>query len=450
MFKKVLIANRGEIALRVLRTLKDMGIKSVAVHSTADTDAMHVRLANESVCIGPPPSRESYLNKTALLAAAEITGADAIHPGFGFLSENADFAHMVEEHHIKFIGPRSHHIKQMGDKMRAKETALKLGIPLVPGSDGCLSEGENFSALFKKVGFPLLIKAAHGGGGKGMRVVATADQFEKSLQLTRAEALANFGADAVYIEKYLETPRHIELQIIGDQYKNAVVLGERDCSLQRNHQKIWEEAPAPGVPQEALNALITTVQKAVSEMGYEGVGTFEFLFEKGRFYFIEMNTRIQVEHPVTEMITGIDLIKEQIRIAAGEPLGYTQEDIRPKGHAIECRINAEDPLTFAPSPQKVEAYLPPGGPHIRVDSGLYQGYTIPPYYDSLIAKLIAYGNTRAECLAHLRRALSEYVISGPKTLIPLHLQLANQKDIIEGTYHIHWLENWIAGREQAA
>jgi acetyl-CoA carboxylase biotin carboxylase subunit len=449
MFRKVLIANRGEIALRILRTLKDMNIASVAVHSTADAEAMHVRLADERVCIGPPPARDSYLNTSALLAAAEMTGAEAIHPGVGFLSESSTFARMVEEHGLVFIGPKPAHIDVMGDKIRAKEEAKRLGLPCVPGSDGCLSHLEDPKELIPLIGFPMLLKATHGGGGKGMQVVTHAGELEEKLAIAKAEAKNNFGSDSMYAERYLTRPRHIEFQIISDG-KNAVVLGERECSVQRRHQKIWEEAPAPGMPRELIRDFSKTIKKAMEDMGYVGAGTLEFLFEKDTFYFIEMNTRIQVEHPITEAITGVDLIKLQVEIAAGKPLALRQEDVQLKGHAIECRINAEDPVTFTPSPGKVEAYLPPGGPHVRVDSPLYPGYRIPPYYDSLVSKLIAHGDTREACLAHLRRALAEYVITGPRTLLPLHRRLADAAAIKEGTYHIHWLEQWLSDDSEAA
>ncbi|TGW15555.1 acetyl-CoA carboxylase biotin carboxylase subunit [Candidatus Hepatobacter penaei] len=450
MFQKVLIANRGEIALRILRALKEMNIRSVAVHSMADVDAMHVRLADESVCIGPALSRESYLNATSILAAAELTNADAIHPGVGFLSENADFARMVEDHGITFIGPSPAHMMMMGHKVKAKQAAHDMGLPLVPGSEGHVTSPSEASSCVKKLGYPFLMKAVHGGGGKGMRVVRQGDDVAKTLSLTRAEALANFGSDEVYLERYLETPRHIELQVLADQAGNVLILGERDCSVQRRHQKIWEEAPAPGIDRALVEALSEKAAAAMKRMGYVGAGTLEFLFEDGEFYFIEMNTRIQVEHPVTEMITGIDLIKEQIKVAYGDSLSLKQEDVVVKGHAVECRINAEDPETFLPAPGLIEAYLPPGGPHVRVDSGLYQGYKVPPYYDSLIAKLIVYGDTRAECLQRLKRALGEYVISGPSTLIPLHRRLVEDPVIHEGAYHIHWLEHWMERCAQAA
>lgn len=450
MFRKVLIANRGEIALRILRALKEMNIHTVTVHSTADESAMHVQLADESVCIGPGPSKESYLNMTSILAAAEVTGADAIHPGVGFLSENAQFARMAEAHNLAFIGPSAEHIEVMGDKIRAKKAAADMGIPLVPGSNELSGDTADIKKVVDRIGYPLLIKAAHGGGGKGMRLVQRSDNFLKELEITRAEAMANFGSDSVYLERYLEKPKHIELQLLGDKHGNLVFLGERDCSIQRRHQKVWEEAPAPFLPRSLLDNLIKKIRPALQKMGYVGAGTLEFLYENNQFYFIEMNTRLQVEHPVTEMITGIDLVKEQIRIAAGEKLSFTQEDVTFKGHAIECRINAENPDTFLPTPGKIAAYLPPGGPHIRVDSALYQGYVIPPYYDSLVSKLVAYGETREQCLAHLKRALDEYVIAGPDTLIPLHKKLVTSQDVHEGQYHIHWLEEWLCQHEKAA
>lgn len=443
MFEKVLIANRGEIALRILRACKEMGIRTVAAHSTADADAMHVRLADESVCIGPPAAKSSYLNIPAILSAAEITGANAVHPGVGFLSENATFAQMVEEHGMAFIGPTPEHIAVMGDKIKAKETAVMLGLPVVPGSDGTLSSGEETQEIADKIGYPVLIKAASGGGGKGMKVAFSKAELKESLKIAQAEANANFGNDAVYLEKYLKTPRHIEIQVLADQYGNVLHLGERDCSIQRRHQKVWEEAPSPALTPKMRDELGERVRKAIKKLGYRGVGTLEFLFENGQFYFIEMNTRLQVEHPITEMITGIDLVQEQIRVAAGYPLSFKQEDITWKGHAIECRINAENPETFIPSPGKVEAYLAPGGLHVRIDSALYAGYQIPPNYDSLIAKVIVYGKDREDCLARLRRVLDEYVLTGVQTLLPLHRRLALAPDIVSGDYTIHWLENFL-------
>lgn len=444
MFHKVLIANRGEIALRILRACREMGIQVVAVHSSADSDAMHVRLADESICIGPASSRDSYLNMQAILSAADVSGADAIHPGVGFLSENATFAEMVAEHGMTFIGPSPEHLRIMGDKVTAKKTAVELGIPVVPGSDGALSSGDNIEELASRLGYPVLIKAAAGGGGKGMRVAQTSTNLEEALNFARTEAKACFGNDEVYMEKYLGRPRHIEVQVIADTHGNVAHLGERDCSLQRNHQKVWEEAPSPAISPEAREKLGGVVVKAIKKLGYHGVGTIEFLYEDGEFYFIEMNTRLQVEHPITEMITGIDLVREQIRIAAGLPLSFRQEDVQFKGHAIECRINAEHPETFMPSPGKIVDYLSPGGYGVRVDSHIYQGYQIPPYYDSLVAKLIIYGDTREECLSRARRAIHEYVITGVNTLLPLHYELSLNPDVIQGEYDIHWLTKWLA------
>jgi acetyl-CoA carboxylase biotin carboxylase subunit len=446
MFDKILIANRGEIALRVLRACKELGIATVAVHSTADADAMHVRLADESVCIGPPAARDSYLNVPALLAACEITGADAVHPGYGFLSENARFAEILEEHNIHFIGPRPAHIRLMGDKIEAKRTARRLGIPVVPGSEsGVTSEAEAL-AIARDIGFPVLIKAAAGGGGRGMKVAASADELSSSLATARAESKAAFGDDTVYLEKYLARPRHIEIQVLGDGRGRAIHLGERDCSLQRRHQKVWEEGPSPALDAAARARIGSTVAKAMQQMKYLGVGTVEFLYEDGEFYFIEMNTRIQVEHPVTEMITGIDLVLEQIRIAAGGDLPVTQDEVVINGHAIECRVNAENPVTFRPSPGKILQYHPPGGLGVRIDSAVYQGYVIPPYYDSLVGKLIVHGKTRGECLMRLRRALDEMVVEGIETTLPLFRALVREPDIIDGDYHIHWLEQYLAGQ----
>ena len=445
MFKKILIANRGEIALRILRACHEMGIKVVAIHSTADTDAMHVRLADERVCIGPPPSKDSYLNVAAILSAAEITGVDAIHPGVGFLSENQNFAQMVEEHGYTFIGPSPEHIRIMGDKITAKETVKALGIPVVPGSDGSIINLDHAKELAQGIGYPVLIKAAAGGGGRGMKVAHSEKELADAFHFAQAEAKAAFGNDQVFMEKYLEKPRHIEIQVLADHHGHAVHLGERDCSVQRRHQKVWEEAPSPVVTEEQRNKLGTLVARAVEKMGYRGVGTFEFLYEKGEFFFIEMNTRIQVEHPVTEMITGMDLIREQIRVAAGEPLGFTQEDVTFLGHAIECRVNAEDHETFIPSPGLIKEYHAPGGLRVRVDSPLYAGYKIPPYYDSLVAKLIVLGKDREECINRLRRALNEYVIDGVKTILPLHRALVDNEDIQKGDYHIHWLEKEFFG-----
>jgi acetyl-CoA carboxylase biotin carboxylase subunit len=438
-----LIANRGEIALRIQRACKEIGIATVAVHSTADADAMHVRLADESVCIGPPPAAESYLNIPLLRAACEITGADAIHPGYGFLSENARFAEILEEHGITFIGPTSEHIRLMGDKIEAKATAKRLGIPVVPGSDGAITNEAQGARIAKEMGFPVLVKAAAGGGGRGMKVARTAEDLDIAIKTARAEAKAAFGDDSVYLEKYLEKPRHIEVQVFGDGSGNAVHLGERDCSLQRRHQKVMEEAPSPALNAEARARIGTTVAKAMQKLRYRGAGTVEFLYEDGDFAFIEMNTRLQVEHPVTEMITGLDLVIEQIRIASGAPLSISQSDVTISGHAIECRINAENARTFMPSPGTISYWHPPGGLGVRVDSGAYQGYRIPPYYDSLIGKLIVHGKNRNECLMRLKRCLSEFVIEGIETTIPLFADLVNQPDIANGVYDIHWLEKFL-------
>ncbi|MBC8051258.1 MAG: acetyl-CoA carboxylase biotin carboxylase subunit [Hyphomicrobiales bacterium] len=446
MFDKILIANRGEIALRIERACKELGIATVAVHSTADSDAMHVRLADESVCIGPPAAKDSYLNIPALMAACEITGADAVHPGYGFLSENARFAEILEEHDITFIGPTSEHIRLMGDKITAKETAKKLGIPVVPGSAGAVGGDDEAREIARGIGYPVLIKATAGGGGRGMKVARTEADLPIAMATARAESKAAFGNDSLYMEKYLTKPRHIEIQVIGDGRGNAVHIGERDCSLQRRHQKIWEEAPSPALNANQREEIGATVAKAVAAIGYRGVGTVEFLFEDGEFYFIEMNTRLQVEHPVTEMITGIDLVIEQIRIASGAPLSFTQEDLRFEGHAIECRINAENSQTFRPSPGKITYWHPPGGLGVRVDSGVYAGYTIPPYYDSLIGKLIVYGKNRNECLMRLRRSLGEFVIDGIETTIPLFNALITEPDIVDGIYDIHWLEKYLSER----
>ncbi|MBI1202833.1 MAG: acetyl-CoA carboxylase biotin carboxylase subunit [Rhodopseudomonas sp.] len=444
MFDKILIANRGEIALRVLRACKELGIKTVAVHSTADADAMHVRFADESVCIGPPSAKDSYLNVPAILSACEITGADAVHPGYGFLSENARFAEILADHGLHFIGPKAEHIRIMGDKIEAKRTAKRLGIPVVPGSDGGVTDDAEATRISAEIGYPVLIKAAAGGGGKGMRVARSAEELSGALSTARAEAKANFGSDAVYIEKYLGKPRHIEIQVLGDGKGNAVHLGERDCSLQRRHQKVLEESPSPALNIEARNKIGETVAKAMRELKYLGVGTVEFLYEDGEFYFIEMNTRIQVEHPVTEMITGIDLIFEQIRVAAGAELSLKQSDIEFRGHSIECRINAEHPVTFRPSPGKILHYHAPGGLGVRIDSAVYQGYSIPPYYDSLVGKLIVHGKTRQEALMRLNRALEEVVVDGIDTTLPLFRTLVREADIIDGNYHIHWLEQFLA------
>ncbi|MDT9598375.1 acetyl-CoA carboxylase biotin carboxylase subunit [Sphingosinicella rhizophila] len=441
---KVLIANRGEIALRIHRACHEMGIKTVAVHSTADSDAMHVRLADEAICIGPPPATDSYLNIPNIISAAEIAHADAIHPGYGFLSENARFAEIVELHNIIWIGPKPEHIRTMGDKVEAKRTAARLGLPLVPGSDGPVEGIEEARAVAAETGYPLIVKAASGGGGRGMKVVAGASELESQIMQARSEAKNAFGDDTVYIEKYLGDPRHIEFQIFGDGNGNAIHLGERDCSLQRRHQKVLEEAPSPVVSAEERDRMGTIVAKAMAEMGYRGAGTIEFLYENGEFYFIEMNTRLQVEHPVTEMITGMDLVREQIRVAEGHPLSCSQDQIKFQGHAIECRINAEDPQNFTPSPGTVKGFHAPGGMHVRVDSGLYVGYKVPPYYDSMIAKLIVYGSTRERCIMRLRRALEEFVIEGMKTTIPLHQKLIGDPEFQAGDYTIKWLEEWLA------
>ncbi|WP_017672685.1 acetyl-CoA carboxylase biotin carboxylase subunit [Blastomonas sp. AAP53] len=445
--KKILIANRGEIALRIHRAAHEMGIKTVAVHSTADADAMHVRLADEAICIGPPPAGQSYLNIANIISAAEISQADAIHPGYGFLSENAKFAEIVEAHKIIWIGPKPEHIRTMGDKVEAKKTAGALGMPLVPGSDGAIKDISEAKIIAASIGYPVLIKAASGGGGRGMKVVPSEDQLETLMQQAGSEAKSAFGDDTVYMEKYLGNPRHIEFQVFGDGKGNAIHLGERDCSLQRRHQKVLEEAPSPVITAEERERMGGVVTKAMADMGYRGAGTIEFLWENGEFYFIEMNTRLQVEHPVTEAITGVDLVREQIRIAEGHPLSVKQDEIEFRGHAIECRINAEDPRTFAPSPGLVSHYHPPGGMHVRVDSGLYAGYRIPPYYDSMIAKVIVYGRTRQGCIMRLKRALEEFVVQGVKTTIPLHQELLNQPDFLSGDYTIKWLEQWLAELE---
>lgn len=444
MFKKILIANRGEIALRVLRACRELGIASVAVHSTADADAMHVRLADESVCIGPALARDSYLNMPAIISAALITGAEAIHPGYGFLSENAAFAEMVEAHHLVFIGPTAQHIRMMGDKITAKTTMAELNVPLVPGSPGELASLEEAKAVADKIMYPVLIKAAAGGGGRGMKVARSAGELEAAWREARAEAAAAFGNNAVYMEKYLDKPRHIELQVLADNHGEVVHIGERDCSLQRRHQKVLEEAGSPVISAEQRDALGKTVTDALKKIGYRNAGTLEFLYQDGQFAFIEMNTRLQVEHPVSEAISGIDLVREQIRIAAGETLGYTQKDIEFSGHAIECRITAEDPVTFAPSPGTVVMFHPPGGLGIRVDSALYAGYRVPPHYDSLIAKLITHGRTREEAIARMKRALHEFVITGIKTTIPLHQRILEAPEFVAGDYTIHWLERFVA------
>ncbi len=443
MFDKILIANRGEIALRIQRACKELGIATVAIHSTADEDAMHVRLADESVCIGPPAANLSYLNIPEIMAACEVTGANAVHPGYGFLSENARFAEILEDHDIAFIGPTAEHIRLMGDKITAKDTVKKLGIPVVPGSDGAVNSLNEAKKVAKEIGYPVLLKAAAGGGGRGMKVAQTEKDLSVALSTAKSESKAAFGDDTMYMEKYLGKPRHIEVQVIGDGKGHAVHLGERDCSLQRRHQKVWEEAPSPALNEEEREKIGNIVAKAIGDLGYRGAGTIEFLYENGEFYFIEMNTRLQVEHPVTEMITGLDLVIEQIRVASGAPLSFTQEDITLRGHAIECRINAENARTFMPSPGKINYFHPPGGLGVRVDSGVYQGYSIPPYYDSLIGKLIVHGKTRNECMMRLRRALSEFVIDGIDTTIPLFVDLLNEPDIVNGAYDIHWLEKYL-------
>ncbi|MDY0873170.1 acetyl-CoA carboxylase biotin carboxylase subunit [Dongia rigui] len=442
MFEKVLIANRGEIALRIHRACREMGIRTVAVHSTADADAMHVRLADESVCIGPAPSRDSYLNMAAIISAATITGADAIHPGIGFLSENAKFASMVEEHGFTFIGPSPEHLSQMGDKVEAKATARKFGIPCVPGSDGAISDADA-PRIAEETGYPVLLKAAAGGGGKGMKVANNPGELKEALAMAKAEAKAAFGNDQMYMEKYLGHPRHIEIQILADNHGNAVHLGERDCSLQRRHQKVLEEAPSPALNADQRAEIGEIAVKAVKAMGYRSVGTIEFLFQDGKFYFIEMNTRLQIEHPISEMITGIDLVREQIRVASGAPLGFGQQDITFTGHAFECRINAEDPVTFMPSPGLITDFHAAGGLGVRVDSALYAGYKVPSNYDSLIAKLVVHGKTRNEALMRARRALEEMVILGVKTNIPLHQRLVTAPDFINGDYDIRWLEKFV-------
>jgi acetyl-CoA carboxylase biotin carboxylase subunit len=444
MFEKVLIANRGEIALRIHRACREMGIRTVAVHSTADDNAMHVRLADESVCIGPPRARDSYLNIPAILSAARITGADAIHPGLGFLAENANFAAMVEEHGFTFIGPTPEHIRLMGDKVAAKRAAIELGIPVVPGSDGGVADVGAAAEAAARIGYPVLVKASGGGGGKGMRVAQNPDELKNAVPAAQNEATAFFGNPEVYLERYLAHPRHIEVQILGDGQGGVIHLGERDCSLQRKHQKLLEETPSPALNAAERQRLGRVVTDAMKKLGYKSAGTIEFLYENGEFFFIEMNTRIQVEHPISEMVSGIDLVREQIRIAAGATLGYRQEDIELRGHAIECRINAENSQTFMPSPGLVTSYLAPGGLGVRVDSALYQGYTVPPNYDSLVAKLVVHGTTRNECLMRMRRALQEYVIAGIDTTIPLHQRLVAAPDFINGAYDIHWLEGFVA------
>jgi acetyl-CoA carboxylase biotin carboxylase subunit len=450
MFEKVLIANRGEIALRVNRACKEMGIATVAIHSTADADSMHVRLADESVCVGPPPASQSYLNIPAIISACEITGADAIHPGYGFLSENAHFVDIVKEHGITFIGPEADHIRLMGDKIAAKQAVKSLGIPTVPGSEGAITSESEASDFANAMGYPVLIKAAAGGGGRGMKVARSLSELPLAFSTARTEAKAAFGDDTVYMEKYLEKPRHIEIQVIADSHGKVLHLGERDCSLQRRHQKVWEEAPSPALNVDARNQIGKTVTQALIKLGYLGVGTVEFLYEHGQFFFIEMNTRLQVEHPVTELVTGLDLVREQIRIADGSHLELDQSDVVIAGHAIECRINAESAFTFQPSPGKITDFHAPGGLGVRMDSAAYAGYRIPPYYDSLVGKLIVHGKSRNECLMRLRRALDELVIGGIDTTIPLFRELIKQPDILDGEYNIHWLEHYLARRSPGA
>ncbi|MDA0186786.1 acetyl-CoA carboxylase biotin carboxylase subunit [Roseicyclus sp.] len=444
MFKKILIANRGEIALRVVRAAREMGVATVAVHSTADSDAMHVRMADEAICIGPPPSGQSYLSMAAIISACEITGAEAIHPGYGFLSENASFVQAVEDHGIKFIGPSAAHIRLMGDKITAKDTMKKLGVPCVPGSDGGVATLDAAYAVGEEAGYPVIVKATAGGGGRGMKLARNKDEMETAFRTARAEAKAAFGNDEVYIEKYLGRPRHIEVQIFGDGRGRAVHLGERDCSLQRRHQKVFEEAPGPAIDEATRARIGQTCAKAVADLGYEGAGTIEFLFEDGEFFFIEMNTRLQVEHPVTEAIMGVDLVREQIRVAAGLPMSFQQEDLAVNGHAIEVRINAEKLPNFAPSPGKITQYHAPGGLGVRMDSAIYDGYRIPPYYDSLIGKLIVHGRDRPEALARLSRALGELIIDGIDTTVPLFHALLQTPEVQSGDYTIHWLEGWLA------
>jgi acetyl-CoA carboxylase, biotin carboxylase subunit len=448
MFDKVLIANRGEIALRINRACKEMGISTVAIHSTADADAMHVRLADESVCVGPPPAAQSYLNMPQIIAACEITGAEAIHPGYGFLSESARFAEIVKEHGLTFIGPEPEHIRLMGDKIAAKKAMAELGIPIVPGSEGAIKSDEEAARVAAQIGYPVLIKAAAGGGGRGMKLAREASELPFALSTARAEAKAAFGDDAVYIEKYLERPRHIEVQVLADSSGKVVHLGERDCSLQRRHQKMWEEALSPALNTAQREEIGRIVTRALEKLGYLGAGTVEFLYEDGHFHFIEMNTRLQVEHPVTEAITGIDIVREQIRIASGGVLELEQSDIVFSGHAIECRVNAENAFTFQPSPGLITQFHAPGGLGVRFDSAIYTGYRIPPYYDSLAGKLIVHGKNRNECLMRLRRALDELVVGGIETTIPLFQQLVREHDILNGDYNIHWLENWLAKRER--
>ena len=448
MFDKILIANRGEIALRVIRACQEMGIQTVAVHSTADSDAMHVRMADESVCVGPPSGLESYLSMPAILAACEISGAQAIHPGYGFLSENANFVQAVEDHGLKFIGPTAEHIRIMGDKITAKDTMKALGVPCVPGSDGGVDSLNDAHEVAADIGYPVIIKATAGGGGRGMKVARTAKELESAFLTARAEGKAAFGNDEVYIEKYLTTPRHIEIQVFGDGKGRAVHLGERDCSLQRRHQKVLEEAPGPCISDKERKLIGKTCADAVAKIDYIGAGTIEFLYENGEFYFIEMNTRLQVEHPVTEAIFGVDLVREQICVASGQPLSFVQEQLEINGHSIEVRINAEKLPDFSPSPGKVTAYHAPGGLGVRMDSALYNGYSIPPYYDSLIGKLIVHGENRKEAIARLKRALGELIIDGIDTTVPLFEELLNEDDIVNGVYTIHWLEEWLEGRSK--
>jgi acetyl-CoA carboxylase biotin carboxylase subunit len=450
MFDKILIANRGEIALRVHRACKEMGIATVAVHSEADASAMHVRLADESVCIGPAAAAKSYLNIPSIIAACEITGAQAVHPGYGFLSENARFAEIVNAHGYTFIGPKPEHIRMMGDKITAKQAVKDVGIPVVPGSDGGVTTEEEAMAAAEAIGFPVLIKAASGGGGRGMKVALDREGLAEAVSTARSEARAAFGDDTVYLERYLQRPRHIELQVIADSFGNVVHLGERDCSLQRRHQKVMEEAPSPAIDSAMRSKIGKVVVDAIKAIGYLGVGTIEFLYENGEFFFIEMNTRLQVEHPITEAITDIDLVREQIRIAAGLPLSFTQDEVRFQGHAIECRINAESPRTFTPSPGLVTDFHAPGGLGVRLDSALYAGYSIPPYYDSLAGKLIVHGRDRTECIARLKRCLGEMVVGGIETTIPLFQDLLLQEDVLNGDYDIHWLERWIKAQTEAA
>ena len=448
MFEKVLIANRGEVALRIHRACREMGIRTVAVHSEADADAMHVRLADEAVCIGPARSTDSYLNMSAIISAAHITGADAIHPGFGFLSESADFAEMVEEHGITFIGPRPEIMRMMGDKITAREASIKAGLPVVPGSPA-LESVEHAIEWAHKIGYPVIVKAKDGGGGKGMKTAFNDEEMKEAYTMAKAEAKNAFVSDVVYMEKYLQKPRHIEMQVLADNYGHVVHLGERDCSIQRNHQKVIEETPSPALNQKQREEIGEIARHAAEVLGYNNAGTMEFLYEDGKFYFLEMNTRLQVEHPITEAISGIDIVKEQIRIASGAQLGYSQKDIQFNGHAIECRINAEDPETFAPWPGKITEWHAPGGLGVRVDSEIYSGYRIPPYYDSMIAKLIVHGKTRNAALMRLRRALEEFVIDGVKTTIPLHQEIISQPDFIDGQYNIHWLEKFMASKHKA-